>query len=169
MKNVIGILAFTIVASVCTEDALALPQFKKAFETKYVKTHKNSKEYQSVVRKAGCYVCHIKGGPKDKSVQNEYGTLLNKLIEGNAKKRMAEAKDKGGDEARKKELETIMEELEKAFAKAADTKSDEGKGPTFGELIKEAQLPVDVEKATEKYKADLKEAEKKDGGAVAQD
>lgn len=148
MKNIIGLLVFTI-ALTCTQSAMALPAFKKAFAEKYAKSHK-SKEFQAAVKKASCNACHIKGAKKP--VQNEYGKLLNKLIEGDANKRHKAAKAKGkadGDA----ELKKILGELDKAFAKAADTKSAAGKGPKYAEIMKEGKLPVDPAKAEAEYKA----------------
>lgn len=166
MKKVIGILVSAfVVTGFCAQDALALPEFKKAFLDKYVKPHK-SKELQTMAKKAGCNICHIKGS-KDKHDQNEYGKLLNKLIEGDAKKRKTEAKNEGGLEAQKKEREKILAELEKAFAKVGETKSEGGKGPKFAELIKAGKLPVDPAKATAIFKAE--QAKKKAAGAEVTD
>lgn len=149
-------LIVAVIAISTTQSAHALPAFKKAFAAKYAAKHK-SKDFQSAVKKASCNVCHVKGAKKN--VQNEYGKLLNKLIPGDAKKRESEAKAKGGDAEKKKESAKILAELSKAFDKTFDLKSEKGKGPKFGELIKEGKLPVDLKKATEAYKAEKKKAE----------
>ena len=155
MKYLIAVIAVVVAVS-STQSAHALPPFKKAFSEKYASKHK-SKEFQSAVKKASCNVCHVKGAKKN--VQNEYGKLLNKLIPGDAKKRETEAKAKGGDAEKKKEQAKILLELSKAFDKTFDLKSESGKGPKFGELIKEGKLPVDLKKATDAYKAEKKKAE----------
>lgn len=157
MKNLIGLLVFTFTI-VCTHDAMALPQFKKPFSEKYAKNHK-SKEFQQAVKKASCNACHVKG--VDKKIQNEYGKVLNKLIEGNAKKYLADEKAKGKEQetASKKK---ILELLDKAFDKAAETKSNGGKGPKYADLMKEGKLPVDPAKVdVAKAKAELKAMKEK--------
>ena len=60
MKNIVGILVFAMVTAIGTQNAMALPQFKKAFTTKYVAKH-NNKEFQATAKKASCNVCHVKG------------------------------------------------------------------------------------------------------------
>lgn len=150
MKNLIGMIAFTMLAGLLTQEAQALPDFKKAFASKYADKHE-SKDFQAAVKKASCNACHVKGAKKN--VQNEYGKLLNKLIEGDAENIIKEAK-KEGKEAEEKAKAEIMAALEKAFDKAANEKSEKGKGPTFGELIKAGKLPVDVDKAQADYKAE---------------
>ncbi len=151
MKYLTALIAVVIAVAI-TQSASALPPFKKAFAEKYAAKHKN-KEFQAAVKKASCNACHVKGAKKD--VQNEYGKLLNKLIEGDAKDRIAAAGKKGADE-KKKESEKVMAELDKAFAKSAEMKSAGGKGPKYGELMKEGKLPVDLEKAVAAWKAEQK-------------
>ena len=97
-----------------------------------------------------------------KNVQNEYGKLLNKLIEGDADKIIKDAK-KEGKEAGDKAKADILAALEKAFDKAAKEKSEKGKGPTYGELIKAGKLPVDVAKAQADYKAEQAKRKESEG------
>lgn len=165
MKNVVGILVFSVVAvGFNTQTALALAEFKKAFSDKYAAKHKD-KEYASRVRKATCNLCHIKGAKKEKGVHNEYGKLLDKLIEGNAKKRKADAKKEGGTDAEKKEKAKLLEELDKAFKKVEKEKSEGGKGPEYGKLIESGKLPVDIAKAAAKYKEEKAKKEKEEAKA----
>ena len=154
MKAIVAALAVGTLAVAFSSDAQAMPQFKKAFTKKFVEKHK-SKEFQSMAKKASCNVCHVKGPKKD--VQNEYGKLLNKLIEGDANKRYKDAKKTGPSEG-KAELEKILSELDKAFDKAGEMKSEAGKGPKFGEIIKAGKLPVDPAKAVAKYKEEKAKA-----------
>lgn len=159
MKYLTALIAI-VIAVASTQSASALPPFKKAFAEKYAAKHK-SKEFQAAVKKASCNACHVKGAKKD--VQNEYGKVLNKLIEGDAKDRISAAGKKGAEE-KKKESEKVMAELEKAFGKSFEMKSAAGKGPKYGELIKEGKLPVDLAKAEAAYKAEQK---KKAAGKTA--
>lgn len=153
MNRIIGILAVTFVTIGLSGDTLALAPFKKAFQAKYLDDHKDAK-FQSLAKKTGCNVCHVKGA-KSKSVNNDYGKILKKLIEGDAKDRLKEAKAKGPAES-KAETEKVLQELDAAFEKAANEKSDDGKGPTYGELIKNGKLPVDPEVAAAKYAEEQK-------------
>ncbi len=114
--------------------AQALPQFKKAFQDKYVA--KDNEEYAAKYKKAGCNTCHVKG--EKKTVRNEYGEELSKLIEGNAGQRIKDAGKESPDK-KKAETETVLKELDTAFDKVAKMKTKAG--PTYGDKIKEGMLP----------------------------
>ena len=126
-----GLLSLT---ALLTSPAMALPPFKKAFEARYADKEKMP-EFAAVVRKEGCNVCHVKG--EEKNVQNDYGKELNKLIEGDAKHRLDDAKANGtSEEAQAKRLE----ELEAAFTKVEGMKS--AAGEKYGDLLKAGKLPA---------------------------
>jgi len=153
MKRVV--LAFLVAAttvSVFSPTAFAMSEFKKEFKKKYMDTHKDE-AFQKLAKKASCSVCHVK--TEKKTVVNEYGTHLAKLIEGNAKKRKDDAEEKDGVEGKKAEQEKLIKELNKAFEEVAKMKSEEG--DTFGDRIKNGLLPS----TTDKPKTDDKEEEKK--------
>jgi len=118
------------------QEASALPEFKKAFSEKYTDKEANE-EYHTAVRKAGCFVCHVKG--EDKEVRNAYGDELAELIEGDAGKRKKAVKD-GTPEEKAAVKAKILEELEAAWDIAADKKNADGE--KFGDRIKEHKLPV---------------------------
>lgn len=158
MKKFVGILvAACLLSGLNAQNAMAIAKFKTAFKKMYVDKHK-SKEFQAAYRKASCNICHIKGA-KSKAYRNDYGDLLAKLIEGNADKRIKEAKKKNSEEGKKVEAK-ILEAFDAAMKKVAKEKSEEGKGPTYGKLIESGKLPVDLAKATAKYKERLKKEEK---------
>jgi len=117
----------------------ALPQFKKAFQKKYIDESDND-ELKAAFKKAGCNTCHVKG-QKEKSPQNDYGILLAELIEGDAKDRLKAAKENG---TKNETLEQILEELEEAFKEVEEEEAPSG--GNFGERIKNGQLPVDLPK-----------------------
>ena len=120
-RFVVFVLALGCFICMNVPEASALPEFKKAFEKKYTDKEKN-KEYATMVKKAGCNVCHIKG-QKDKSPQNAYGKELNKLIEGDAADRKKAA---GDDAAKKAEVKaTLHKELDEAFKKTESIKLPE--------------------------------------------
>jgi hypothetical protein len=136
-RFVVFVLAFGCFACVRVPQASALPEFKKAFEAKYVDKEKN-KEFAAVVKKAGCNVCHVKG-QKDKSPQNAYGKELNKLVPGDA----ADRKKEAGDDAAKKEAvkAELLQEIEEAFKQVESMKLPDTE-QTYIERIKEGLLPV---------------------------
>ncbi len=164
MRSAVGIVVFSLVTvTLSTENALALTQFRKAFTAKYVDDHK-SDEFKVAVKKATCNVCHVKSAKK--TFHNEFGESLKKLIEGDVTDRRKKAKAEGGLTAYKAELVKILAELEVAFTKVEEIKSHTGQ--TFGERMKEGQLPVDLEWAREQYKKKKAEEDKKAAEALAE-
>jgi hypothetical protein len=146
VRNLIGVIVLAAIA-VSSQNAFALSKFKTAFYDKYAAKHE-SKDFQSVVKKASCKACHV-GGKKKRDMLNAYATQLEKLIEGDANDRIKNAKKEGGKEAENKELAKVLAELDKAFATVGDMKSPSG--PKFAELLKEGQLPVDPKEAEAAY------------------
>lgn len=114
----------------------AIAPFKQAFQKKYVDESGNE-EFKAAFKEASCNVCHLKG--KKKEERNEYGKALDELIEGNANKRIQEAKKINDDEL-KKVTDQVLEELEKAFEKVAEKKA--ASGETYGEMLKAGKLPT---------------------------
>lgn len=113
-----------------TSQAQADPAFKKGFETLYVK--KDSTDPKDValadaVKKAKCNVCHM---GKSKKMRNAYGEELAKLLD------------------RKKDRKNTAK-IEEAIKKVGEMKSDtdDENSPTYGELIAEGKLPVEVEES----------------------
>lgn len=152
MRNILVVLTVAMFTCGLSGNAIALAPFKKAWQDKYLENHENE-EFQKTAKAAGCNVCHIKDSKVKKHFQNDYGKLINKLIEGDANKRQKEAEDS------KAEMAKILKEFEAALEKVAKEKSDGGKGPMYGELIKAGKLPVDLEVAKEKHYEDQKKAE----------
>ena len=129
-------LGAAVAVSAFSSNALALPEFKKAFEEKYVKKSKNA-QFKADFKKAGCNTCHVKG--KKKVMRNAYGDELAKLIEGDANKRINEAK-KQDAAAGKDETAKVLEELDKAFDDAS--KLNDPNGQPYGEIIESGKLPI---------------------------
>jgi hypothetical protein len=134
MKRVATLtICAAVVFCLAVGPASALPLFKKDFTDKYVEGSGDA-AWEETVKKASCYVCHVKG--EDKEVRNAYGEALAKLIEGDAKERLAAAKEAGTTDA---ENEKLAKELMEAFTKVEKMKSPSG--PTYGELLKAHKLP----------------------------
>jgi len=99
---------------VSASPAFAVKQFYDEFKEVYVN---NGNLDASVVAKAKCNLCHEGKSKKDK---NAYGELLDKLLD------------------RKKDARN-PEKIRQALAAVESEKSPSGK--TYGELIKEGNLP----------------------------
>lgn len=131
MKRVCLALLIGAVSLAFTAPASALPDFKKAFEAKYVKPS-GSEEFAAAFKKASCNTCHVKGEKKD--VRNAYGEELAKLIEGDAGSRIKEAGD--NKDAVK---EAVNKEAMEAMMKVESMKAPGG--GTYGEMLKAGKIP----------------------------
>ncbi len=132
----LSLVALLLGASVFTSPANALPDFKKAFEAKYV-TNSSSEAFKDAFKAAGCNVCHVKGN-MDKKARNAYGQALAKITGGHAKADLDSAK-KTSDEARAAKLKEILKTLDGAFDKVEAQKAPSGQ--TYGDLLKAGKLP----------------------------
>jgi len=122
VASVAALVAFVLLTT--APRANAIPQFKKEFETKYVKpdsTDAKEKAFAQAVDKAKCNVCHAGTTKKER---NTYGQALAKLLD-----RKTDQEDQ----------EKIRASLEKVAA--MKTKPDDPKAPTFGEIISSGKLP----------------------------
>jgi hypothetical protein len=137
MKSVgLLLLGGIVTLSFWASQARALPPFKKAFEEKYV-ANSTSDELKAAFKKESCNTCHVKG--KEKTVRNDYGQALSKILGGTVAKDLKAAKASGGDAGQKAELDKVLKDLDKAFDTVADEKSPSG--TTYGDLIKDGKLP----------------------------
>lgn len=132
MKRVLVVM---VVAVMMTSPAMAISHFKKIWAEHYTPTGDApgagdvDKDFLRATRKAGCYICHVKGEKKDEA-RNEYGEVLHELLksENYTKDRI------------KAEPEKVKEEIIAAFKKVEEKKSKDGKA--FGEKIKNNELPA---------------------------
>jgi len=122
MALVMGILTCMVTPS------FAISEFGKQFKAQVMESDA-SEDFKKTVKKANCYICHVKGEDK-KKVRNEYGTAVHKFLDGEdfTKEYIKE----NPEEAKAKILE--------GFKKANELKSKDGK--TFGEKIKSEELPA---------------------------
>ena len=104
-------------------------EFSKQWKNQYLGGDDVDDEFKSVGRKAGCYICHVKGEDK-KKVRNEYGQTVKKYLK--AEDFPKEYVKDNPEEAKKKILE--------GFKKANVHESKDGK--KFGEKIKNNELPA---------------------------
>lgn len=107
-----------LVCGLPARQASARATYLKEFKEKYAATDEG---YAAKIDGTKCYICHI--GSKDKKKRNDYGMALSKVVKKNEK-------DK--------------EKINKALGQIEGEKSPKGK--TFGELIKEHELPVEPQK-----------------------
>ena len=108
--------------------AMAISEFGKQWKNEYLGADADE-DFKKVGRKAGCYVCHVKGEDK-KKVRNEYGNAIHEFLK--AEDFPKDYVKSNPEEAKKKILE--------GFKKASEKKSSDGK--TFGEKIKNKELPA---------------------------
>jgi hypothetical protein len=139
MKKVVtlSIVGLFLASSLFVSPVKALPDFKKAFEAKYV-TDSSSEEFKEAFKATGCNVCHVKGNT-DRKARNPYGMALSKITGGHVKADLDAAKKSGGDEGRAAKLAEILKKLDQAFDKVESQKSKSGQ--SYGELLKAGKLP----------------------------
>ncbi len=116
---VLGLIGFL------TRPAMAVKEFKDAFEAKYVKpdsTAANDVALTQAFRKVTCGTCHA--DPKNKKIRNVYGKQLEKLISKKDKKDTAK-------------IQAALDSVANKKSKPSDAKS-----PTFGEKIAGGKLPA---------------------------
>jgi Spy/CpxP family protein refolding chaperone len=129
------VLVVAMVAAMMASPAMAISHFKKIWGGHYTPTGDDpgadevDKDFLRATRKAGCYLCHVKGEKKDEA-RNEYGEALHKYLD-------AENYDRDRIKA---EPEKVKEEIIAAFKKVEEMKSKDGK--KFGEKIKNNELPA---------------------------
>ncbi|MGB7345225.1 MAG: hypothetical protein WBD20_13505 [Pirellulaceae bacterium] len=117
--------AFSVLSS---SPASAISEFGKQWKNHYLGDGADA-DFVKAGRKAGCYVCHVKGKEK-KEARNEYGEAIHKFLKG--KDFPKEYIKENPDEAKAKILE--------GFKKAEElTSKDEQK---FGDKIKANKLPA---------------------------
>lgn len=122
-------LALLAIAScLLASPAMAISEFSKQWKEQYL-GDSASDEFKSAGRKAGCYVCHVKGEDK-KEVRNEYGTALKNFLKAEDFPR----------ERIKDHPEEVKKEILEAFKKAGAMKSKDGKA--FEAKIKAGELPA---------------------------
>jgi|TARA_B110000495_G_scaffold203691_1_gene228837 hypothetical protein len=109
--------------------AMAISEFGKQWKNEFLGADDVNEDFKKAGRKAGCYVCHVKGEDK-KKVRNEYGMAVQKHLK--AEDFSKEYIKANPEEAKKKILE--------GFKQAAAAKSTDGN--TFGDKIKNNELPA---------------------------
>lgn len=122
MALVMGILACMVTPS------FAISEFGKQFKAQVMESEA-SEDFKKTVKKANCYVCHVKGEDK-KKVRNEYGEAVHKYLDG---------KDFSKDYIKNNPEEAKAKILE-GFKKAGELKDKSGK--MFAEKIKAEELPA---------------------------
>lgn len=134
MKRTFGLSTLLIVAVVMVAQSGVAPatsEFSKEWKNQYLNEENNSNlndEFKRSARKAGCYVCHVKG--EKKTVRNEYGKATHKFLD----------KEKLNKDFIKANPEEAKKLLMEGFKKANELKSSDGQ--KFGDKIKNNELPA---------------------------
>ncbi|MGA2256613.1 MAG: hypothetical protein ABSG53_18345, partial [Thermoguttaceae bacterium] len=116
---VLGLIGFS------ASSAMAVKEFKDAFQAKYVKPDSNEAGDVALTQsfeRASCAVCHA--GGNNKRIRNDYGKQLAKLLK----------KEERRDKAK---IEAALDAVAKLKSNPADPTS-----PTFGEKIASGKLPA---------------------------
>jgi hypothetical protein len=127
MKNVLFVGSVVLMSAVISKPVLAVKEFQDEFLRIYVADHKNA-DFKKLVAEAKCNVCHI--DMENRKNHNPFGAAAKEL--GMDKKKyqaLLKAKDP-----------KAIKEVEELFKKAEEKKIDD-KGKTFGQKIKDGQLP----------------------------
>ena len=75
MKRLAILFACLMLAS----PAMAISEFGKQWKNEFLGGEDVDEDFKRAGRKAGCYVCHVKGEDK-KKVRNEYGNAIHKFL-----------------------------------------------------------------------------------------
>lgn len=110
--------------------ALATSTFSRYWKEEYLNAEKADEEFIKLGKKAGCYVCHIKGHEDKKKARNEYGKSVQEYLK--EKDFPKEWVKENPEEAKKKILEGVK--------KANEHKSSDG--DKFGDKLKNNKLPA---------------------------
>jgi hypothetical protein len=116
-RAILTVIFCGFVCMISSPEGSARAPYLKEFKEKYG----SDEAYGKLIDETKCYICHI--GSKDKKRRNDFGVALSKVISKNEK-------DK--------------EKISEALGKVEKEKSPDGK--TFGERIKEHELPVKPQK-----------------------
>ncbi len=109
--------------------SMAISEFGKQWKNEYLSGDDVNEDFVKAGRKAGCYVCHVKGEDK-KEIRNEYGNAVQKFLK--AEDFPKEYVKDNPEEAKKKILE--------GFKKAGELMSKDKK--KFADKIKNNELPA---------------------------
>lgn len=123
-----GVLSFAVALVLSGQSVLATSEFNKQWKKEYLGEGTDA-EYVKTARKAGCFVCHVKGEDK-KQVRNEYGMAVRQYLD---------AHDFGREYVKANPEEARMRIVE-GFKKAGEQKSSDGR--MFGEKIESNELPA---------------------------
>ncbi|TWU65585.1 hypothetical protein V7x_11330 [Crateriforma conspicua] len=110
--------------------ASATSDFARAWKEAYLAGDDVDADFVKTARKAGCYVCHIKGHPKKKEVRNEYGKAIHEFLK----------KEDFPKDYLKEKPEEAKKKMVEGFKKAGEKKSSDGE--KFADKIKAGKLPA---------------------------
>ena len=125
VSSAVCFLAVLGLVGLTAAPALAVKEFKDAFQAKYIKpdsSQANDVALASAFDQASCAVCHAAGD--NKKLRNDYGKQLAKLVT-------------KADKKNKAKIEGALDAVAKLKSKPADPAS-----PTFGEKIANGKLPA---------------------------
>ena len=126
MKRFFALFGFLVVLST---PSFAIVEFSKEWKSEYADKDADPDFYKTV-KKANCYVCHVKGHPDKKKARNEYGNAVHEYLH----------KEDFSKEYVKANPEEAKAKILEGLKKANEMKSSDGR--TFGEKIESKELPA---------------------------
>lgn len=124
----VALPAFVCLAMMATP-AQAITEFGKQWKNEYAPKD-GDEDWYKTVKKANCYICHVKGHPDKKEARNEYGQEVAKYLK----------KKDFPKEFIKEKPEEAKQKILEGFKKASEAKSMDDK--MFGEKIEAKELPA---------------------------
>lgn len=110
--------------------AMATSVFSRFWKEEYLDRDKVDDDFYREGRRAGCYVCHVKGHPDKKKARNEYGQAVHEYLD----------KEDFSTDWVKENPEEAKEKVLAGIKKANEHKSKDG--DKFGEKLKAGKLPA---------------------------
>ncbi len=110
--------------------AMATSVFSKHWREEYLDRDKVDDEFYREGRRAGCYICHVKGHPDKKEVRNEYGQSVREYLR----------EDDFPLDWVKENPEEAKKLILKGFKQANEHESADG--DKFGDKLKAGKLPA---------------------------
>jgi len=129
MKRLAALFGSLMLMMLLASPALAISEFSKQWKNEFLGGEDVDEDFVKAGRKAGCYICHVKGEDK-KKVRNEYGLTISKYLK---------AEDFSKEYVKANPEKAKMQILE-GFKKAGVHESKDGK--KFADKIKNNELPA---------------------------
>ncbi|MEM6978610.1 MAG: hypothetical protein AAF539_03010 [Planctomycetota bacterium] len=124
------LLLFPVFLSLLSTPALATSSFSRQWKTDFLGEDADP-DFVKTARRAGCYVCHVKGHPDKKKARNEYGKAVYEFLDMETYSR----------DYIKANPEKAAKEISEGFKKAGEKLSSSGE--KFSDKLEVGKLPAE--------------------------